>query len=245
MSKPALFIFPLFITLTSFAQQDFFTQELLNLSDISRLSIYRQGEMEQVSSYDRTGGNDDGFSGKYSFIRQEPAGLVIADLKGPGVVNRIWTPTPTADTIKFYFDGERKPRIALPFIDLFTGKQFPFLAPLSGNDAGGYYCYLPIPYERSLKIIYTGKTMRFHQTQFRTLRKEDNVKSFSFEMVRSHNDVLENVASAWNKKRPLLESYGNKIKSKKVNVLLSDGIDAAMFSSSTGGRVVGIELDAG
>src|SRR5262245_47330440 len=54
-----------------------------------------------VSSYDRTGGNDDGFSGKYSFVRKEPEGLVLADLKGSGVIYRIWTPTPTDDIIEF------------------------------------------------------------------------------------------------------------------------------------------------
>jgi hypothetical protein len=43
------------------AQDDFYTQELLNLSDLSRLPLYRAGEIEQLSSYDRTGGNDDGF----------------------------------------------------------------------------------------------------------------------------------------------------------------------------------------
>src|SRR5687768_15197497 len=103
------FIFATLLLLTFFstsAQPDFYKQELLNLADLSNLPRYRQGEMEQLSSYDRTGGNDDGFSGKYSSIRKEASGLVIADLKGPGVVNRIWTPTPTADTIKFFFDGE-------------------------------------------------------------------------------------------------------------------------------------------
>ena len=98
------------------AQTDNYRQELLNLADISRLSLYRAGEMEQLSSYDRTGGNDDGFSGKYSSIRKEAEGLVIADLRGPGVINRIWTPTPTTDTIKFFFDGETSPRISIPFI---------------------------------------------------------------------------------------------------------------------------------
>src|ERR1051325_8206207 len=63
-----------------------------------------------ISSYDRTGGNDDGFSGKYSFIRKEGDGLVIADLKGPGVIYRIWTPTPTDEPMEFYFDGEPTPR---------------------------------------------------------------------------------------------------------------------------------------
>src|SRR5688572_14359830 len=143
------------------AQNDNYRQELLNLADISRLSFYRTGDMEQLSSYDRTGGNDDGFSGKYSSIRKEAEGLVIADLKGPGVINRIWTPTPEADTVKFYFDGEKTPRISIPFINLFTGKTFPFVAPLCGNQLGGFYSYLPIPYQKSLKIIYTGKNLRF------------------------------------------------------------------------------------
>src|SRR5688572_28205764 len=129
------------------AQDVNYRKELLDLADISRLPLYRSGDIEQLSSYDRTGGNDDGFSGKYSAIRKEPEGLVIADLKGPGVVNRIWTPTPEADTVKFYFDGEKTPRINIPFINIFTGKHYPFVAPLSGNQLGGFYCYLPIPYE--------------------------------------------------------------------------------------------------
>jgi hypothetical protein len=245
MVKLVLIALLSFTFLISQAQQDFYKQELLNLSDISRLPQYRQGEMEQLSSYDRTGGNDDGFSGKYSFIRQEPGGLVIADLKGPGVVNRIWTPTPTADTIKFYFDGEVKPRIAIPFIDLFTGKEFPFLAPLCGNEIGGYYCYLPIPYERSLKIVYTGKLFRFHQTQYRTLRKEDNVKSFSKEMLHSYKDTFDRLTATWNNKRLPLEEYGNKLKSKKINLLLRPGSEESILSVNSGGRVVGIELGAG
>ena len=41
-----------------------------------------------LASYDPTGGNDDGFSGKHSFIRKEKAGFVIAELEGPGVITR-------------------------------------------------------------------------------------------------------------------------------------------------------------
>ena len=229
---------------TTFAQ-DFYTRELLNLADFSTLPQYRSGEMNQLSSYDRTGGNDDGFSGKYSFIREEPGGLVIADLKGPGVVNRIWTPTPTTDTINFYFDGERTPRISIPFIDLFTGNHPPFEAPLSGNQIGGYYCYLPIPYERSLKIVYKGKTMRFHQTQYRTLSSKDQVKSFSNDLVRSHADGLKRVAAIWTKQVSPLNPNTNGLKRVNVNTRLQAGVDNPILSLNTGGRIVGIELDAG
>lgn len=226
------------------AQRDFYEQELLNLSDLSRLPQYRAGEMDQLSSYDRTGGNDDGFSGKYSFVRKEGVDLVMADLKGPGVVNRIWTPTPTLDTVKFYFDGETKPRIALPFIELFTGKTFPFLSPLSGNQLGGYYCYLPIPYEKALKIVYAGKDLRFHQTQYRTLQKADQVRSFTAEMIRSHQHAIDRVAAIWGKKRSPLADYGSAIKEKKLNVLLKSGAEESLLSLGHGGRIVGIQLDA-
>ncbi|HTF20284.1 MAG TPA: glycoside hydrolase family 172 protein [Chryseolinea sp.] len=229
----------------TWAQQDFYEQELLNLSDISKLSRYRVGEMDQLSSYDRTGGNDDGFSGKYSYVRKEADGLVLADLKGPGVINRIWTPTPTTDTIKFYFDGETRPRISIPFIELFTGNTFPFLAPLSGNQIGGYYCYLPIPYEKSLKVVYAGKDLRFHQTQYRTLRKEDQVKSYSAELVRSHQSQHDRVAAVWTKKRSPLEAYGNQLKTKKISLSLRSGVEESLLSLSSGGRVVGVELAAG
>lgn len=42
--------------------------ELRSLNDLSRLPVYLDHTFSgQVSSYDTTGGNDDGFSGKYSF----------------------------------------------------------------------------------------------------------------------------------------------------------------------------------
>lgn len=227
----------------AWAQQSFFESELLGLADFSRLPRYRTGEMHQLSSYDRTGGNDDGFSGKYSFVREEPGGRVIADLKGPGVVNRIWTPTPTADTIKFYFDGEATPRIALPFIDLFTGKQFPFMSPLCGNEIGGYYCYVPIPYKQSLKIVFAGKNLRFHQTQYRALAKNENVESFSREMFRRHLDTFEHVGAVWTKRHWPLATYGNRLKVKKINMTLRPGSEQSIFDLNGGGRILGIELN--
>lgn len=45
--------------------------EMARLDLLPRLK--RSVKVGLVSSYDRSGGNDDGFSGKYSFIRKEPA----------------------------------------------------------------------------------------------------------------------------------------------------------------------------
>ena len=227
------------------AQTDNYRQELQNLADVYRLSLCRTGDIEQLSSYDRTGGNDDGFSGKYSSIRQDPEGLVIADLKGPGVVNRIWTPTPDADSVKFYFDSEKTPRISIPFIDLFTGKTWPFVSPLCGNQLGGYYFYLPIPYEKSLKIVYTGKNLRFHQTQFRSLTEKEKMKSFSVEQLSNYKDMFEKIEAVWSKQISPLESYEDKLKSKKITLVLKPGEEENIFDIKTGGRIVGIEFGDG
>ncbi len=147
-----------------------FIAELDNLIRPDLLPSYRPFEyVEQISSYDRTGKNDDGFGGAYSFIRKEGNNLVIADFKGPGVVNRIWTPTPTDDTLAFYFDGEKKARLRIRFSDLFSGKVFPFVHGISGNEVGGYYSYLPISYQKSLKIVFEGEKILFLQIQNRSL----------------------------------------------------------------------------
>lgn len=238
-------VFFCFAILQLSAQDDFYAQELLNLSDLSRLSLYRAGEIEQLSSYDTTDGNDDGFSGKYSYVRKEGEGFVIADLKGPGVVNRIWTPTPSTDTLKFYFDGEKKPRISISFIDLFTAGKFPFVAPLCGSRIGGFYCYVPVPYEKSLKIVYEGKNLRFHQTQYRTLRKEDKVKSFSKEMLARYSDHFERISAAWSGQSSPLDAYGTAVKSEKLNLLLLPGVEQKIFAAEKGGRIVGMEIGAG
>jgi hypothetical protein len=241
------YLIPLLLVFTYanlWAQTDYYRQELLNLADLSRLPLYRAGDIELLSSYDRTGDNDDGFSGKYSAIRKDDEGIVMADLKGPGVINRIWTPTPELDTIKFYFDGEKTPRISLPFYELFSGKTYPFVAPLCGNDVGGYYCFLPVPYEKSLRIVYTGRLLRFHQTEFRSLPESEKMVSFSMDMLKNYKDVFDKIMALWSRQVSPLEAYKN-LKSKKINLTLKTGTEASLIELKYGGRIVGIEMGTG
>lgn len=241
MKKLFLLMCTLLFVTQSFSQSDFYKWELQNLSDIARLPEYRIGNIHQLSSYDRLGGNDDGFSGKYSYIRKEGNDLVIADIKGAGIINRIWTPTPSNDTIQFYFDGEKVPRINMPFINLFSGKIPPFVAPLCGNEIGGYYCYLPIPYAKSLKIVYKGECMKFQQIQYRELSDKENIKSFSWDYFKN-NTALAEVNKTWNQASHL-SAYGEKIKTKKINTTLSGGEEQNIFELPNGGRIIGIEMD--
>lgn len=127
--------------------------DAVGLSELTRLDsllrFKRSIRVGSFSSNDRTGGNDDGFSGSHSFIRKHAEGLVLAELDGPGAIYRIWTPTPTDGVFAFYFDGEVEPRLEIPFRQLFTGEREPFVSPIVGYGAGRFYCYLPIPFVSS------------------------------------------------------------------------------------------------
>lgn len=223
--------------------------ELELLKRIDLLPAYRTGQLvEQLSSYDRTGGNDDGFSGKYSFLRKEDEQLVLADLKGPGVIQRIWTPTPTNDTLSFFFDGEKTPRIVIPFMDLFSGKVFPFVKPVCGNEVGGYYCYIPIPYSQSCKVVFSGKKIMFHQIQYRNLPGVD-VESYSGHFNQDDKKLLTEVCGLWSGISPVITDFkcgrSSEILTSKKSYTINPGEEITFFDSQLPGRIVGFEVDGG
>ena len=147
---------------------------------LDRLPAFKTSvKVASISSYDRTGGNDDGFSGKYSFVREEANGLVIADLQGPGVIYRIWTPTPTDDLVEFYFDGESAPRLQVKFRDLFLGQQPPFVAPVVGYGAGGFYSYVPLPFQKSCKVLVRAKKVQFYQINYAQYGDAEGIESYT------------------------------------------------------------------
>ena len=222
--------------------------ELRTLLDVDRLPEYRKGIVEQISSYDPTGGNEDGFAGKYSYIRKEEGGLVLADLDGPGVVNRIWTPTPTRDTLLFFFDGEQEPRLRICFADLFSGKVEPFVRPICANEAGGYYCYFPFVYQKSLKILFTGKGIQFHQIQYRSLEGMD-VESYTTEITPEIDRLTKAIVAKWSNLNPSYQDYAagcsEKCDVRIENFTLAPGEEYCFFQADKGGRIAGFEIEAG
>jgi hypothetical protein len=199
-----------------------------------------------VSSYDRAGGNDDGFRGTYSYVRKEPGGLVIADLKGPGVIYRIWTPSPTDDTVEFYFDGEPNARISLPFRDLFSGRRFPFLPPVAAFGAGGFYSYVPIPYKESCKVFVRAESFQFYQINYATYPADAGIESYSAQPSEEFKERLERARKFFASAGSDLSAYGaadpSKIQTRRFNGPLAPGKSVTIFESNGPGRVVGLRL---
>jgi hypothetical protein len=214
---------------------------------LDRLPLLRQSvKVASVSSYDRTGGNDDGFSGTYSFVRKEADGLVIADLKGPGIIYRFWTPTPSDDMVEFYFDGEKTPRIAVKFRDIFLGKTAPFFAPLVGYGAGGFFSYVPLPFRTSCTVFVRAKRVQFYQLNYALYPTEAPIATY---------EATPSAAclAAQEKARAFLASPGTDVTSYAVRdasalrtvatkATLAPGATTTIFTGSQGGRIAGIRF---
>jgi hypothetical protein len=176
------------------------TGDWLELIDTSMLPVLRQSTTMQVSSYDRTGGNDDGFSGVYSYLREEAdGGFVLFDAEGPGCVYRIWSANPGQRRIEFYFDGERKPRLVFDsWEDMFLDKVEPFVPPFSDHVIGGYISYVPLPYEKSLKIVARDR-INFLQISYQQFPEDREVQSFSPELSAETREKMARVKAVWEK----------------------------------------------
>lgn len=224
-----------------------FVPGIQELYRLDRLPALRESvKVASISSYDRTGGNNDGFGGEYSFVRKEPGGLVLADLEGPGVIYRVWTPTPTDDTLEFYFDGEAEPRISVKYRDLFLGVHPAFPRPLVGFGAGGFYSYVPLPYEKSCKVFIRAERTQFYQINFATYPQGMGIKSFTPEAAaeqRRHVDKAKELFSSPGKDvSAYVVPEGGKIETIRTKVSLEAGKASTIFDVGRPGRIVGIRL---
>ena len=104
------------------------------------------------------------------FIRKEGSDTVFAEMKGPGVIWRIWAAAATEGHVKIYLDGAAEPAVDLPFIKYFDKTEFPFQGKsLCQDTASGRNCYVPISFQKSCKIVAEegwGKYYHFNWTAY-------------------------------------------------------------------------------
>jgi len=127
------------------------------------------------------------------------------------VIYRIWTPTPTDDVMEFYFDGEEAPRITVKFRDLFLGKHPAFERPLVGYGAGGFYSYVPLPYEKSCKVFVRAQRIQFYQINYATYPRGAGITTFTAEPMAKQRRAIKKAktsarTSATTRSRPAARS---------------------------------------
>ena len=134
---------------------------LENILSPDRLPYLKKSKLYQVSSFDSTGGNND----RINLRNGETATLAAID--GPGVITRIWVTIDSRDPyflrrilLRMYWDDEAYPSVEVPVGDFFgTGFEYKqYISHFVGMSSGGYYCYFPMPFNKSARIEVENQT---------------------------------------------------------------------------------------
>jgi hypothetical protein len=152
---------------------------------LDRLPVLPRGvDTRQFSSFDRSGGNDDGFSGTHSCLRMVEAGCVIASDTGAGEIQSLWFTRNGGDVrangnLIIELDGEVVLDADLQqVVDGEIGA--PFVYPLVANadqSSGGVYIKVPMPYRDSMRVL-TENRPRFYILSYRTFADAQGVERF-------------------------------------------------------------------
>jgi hypothetical protein len=99
---------------------------------------------------------------------------------------------PEKGHIKFYLDGAETPAIDLPFIGLFDHKHPPFNRPaLVHMSARGQNCFVPIPYQKSCKIIVEKGWGKYYQFTYSTFPKTTVLPTFKIKLSSTESKALD------------------------------------------------------
>ncbi|MHC4620197.1 MAG: DUF2961 domain-containing protein [Planctomycetota bacterium] len=130
---------------------------------------------EQTGRYENWSANKDGTG----FIRREGSGIVAAEMKGPGVIWRVWSAKAEKGHIKIYIDGGDTPVLDIPFADYFDSRRTPFNYPeLVHVKAKGKNNFVPVPYAKSCKVVLEEGWGRYYQITYTTFPKRTKLPSF-------------------------------------------------------------------
>ncbi|MBI5094788.1 MAG: DUF2961 domain-containing protein [Candidatus Hydrogenedentes bacterium] len=137
----------------------------LQNNDLAGIATLKEGRSQRASSSDANWRDGNGDARPI-----EPGGtLVLADLKGPGVINHFWNTIASSErgysrllVLRMYWDGETEPSVECPIGDFFGighGLDVPYDSePMRvSSDGRGRNCYWPMPFRKAAKITVTNE----------------------------------------------------------------------------------------
>ncbi len=157
--------------------------------------------MAEWTSYDRKS-KYDAATGKYvgwdangdgdGIIRKEGNQLVLAEMEGPGCIWRTWSAAPKRGHVRIYLDGAKEPVVDLPFDKYFDCSTAPFTrAALVNTVSRGANNYVPIPYQKSCKIVADPGWGQYFHFNYETFPKGTQVPTFRMKLTPEESAALD------------------------------------------------------
>ena len=199
---PALFFQFVPATVLGYAPNDPYA----DLADLWSLAHLRGGKAGQFSSYDRTGGWYD--FNHWLYIRPD-SGRVLAEATGPGAITRIWMAAGSSQgghpngltedaRIKIFLDNDTIPAVDTSAVCLF-GRWAPFVPPLAGYSSGGDYCYVPMPFRESMRVVlYPRSTvLSFYHVDYIAFEDTAGIRPFALPLDSASQAYYDSIAYDW------------------------------------------------
>jgi len=236
--------------------------ELLDFRSIPNLKTWRT---LQASGYDRGGG----FYDSGNFLRIEGnRHYVLMEAEGPGCIDRMWF-TYKSEVGKepyellIFLDDLDKPVIQVDFDALFSGKHFPFIAPLAGlcgnKKHPARYSYVPIGFQRSCKVILVPRAPEeqyqyrtnsygrkiphiYYQITYRKFQPDTQVKQFRWNLEKEESDALTKAQSIWKNAGLSPWAAFEDMKENEIQVDVEPNSNISLFEIAGSGVIYGLEL---
>ena len=157
---------------------------------LDHLTRITDGSTRRCSSWDTTGGNAD----RWIIPAGETA--VLADIKGPGSISRIWSANPSGQ-LRIYFDDEPTPRVDCDFQAFFKDQVPPFAGPLTSTSSGGWYSYTPMPFAKRCLVTSEGKQGYYYQVSYQKYPAGTKVATFDPKLNARTRTMLDTVQKRW------------------------------------------------
>jgi len=219
------------------------------MNDFMNLTRQQNFKASRESSWDRSGANRDAWP-------LEPGETkVLADLKGPGIINHIWFTISSPDKyylrkllLRVYWDGETEPSILTPVGDFFglghsqsfTYNSAPFTCSCNSGDRLGegiaMNCWLPMPFQKSARVEIVNE-------------QTEPVRNFYFYIDwQKHNSLPEDTLylhAQWRRENPfcISEDDGGEVKENMLKGFnLTDKYNYLFLYAEGKGHYIGTNL---
>jgi len=229
------------------------------LTDLERLSVLpAPGDTcSQWSSYDRASKYDEA-TGKYvrwdangdggGIIRKEGDLVVMAEMEGPGCIWRIWSAKADAGHVKIYLDGAAEPAVDLPFAGYFDCKTPPFVYPsLVHMTARGINNYVPIPYQKSCKVVAEKGWGNYYHFVYETFPKGTTVPTFKMALSADETAALKAADEILSGKRgedPAGKRQGEAVKILSAKVPAGKAVTVARLDGEGAITAIRVKVSA-
>jgi Protein of unknown function (DUF2961) len=162
-----------------------------NLFEFDANSTPRWSSFENSKAEKGNGGIENNGAKGHPSDPVEPGEVqVLLDVKGQGIINRIWVTIIDRSPemlrslkLEMFWDDEKKPAVSVPFGDFFgmgLGKTAKYNNAFFGNPEGrSFLCYIPMPFKKAARVQVTNESGKrlshlFFDINFQRLEKWNN-----------------------------------------------------------------------